>query len=47
MIKWYESLEVLFDKYKPINVDATERVAVLDLIRHILQYEPQKHPSAS
>ena len=43
----YESLEVLFDKDKPIDVDATERVAVLDLVRHILQYEPQKRPSAA
>lgn len=43
----WQSMEELFDYDKPVDVNATERVAVLDLIRHILQYEPQKRPSAS
>lgn len=43
---WY-SLEVLFDHDNPVGVSAAERADVLHLIRHILQYEPQKRPSAS
>ena len=43
---WY-SLEVLFDREKPVDVSAAERIATLDLIREILQYEPQKRPSIS
>lgn len=43
----YQTLEELFDYQKPVDLNATERVAALDLIRHILQYEPQKRPSAS
>ena len=43
----YQSLEELFDLEKPVDVNATERIAALDLIRFILQYEPEKRPSAS
>lgn len=43
----YQSLEEIFDHEKPIDVNATERVAALDLIRFILQYEPEERPSAS
>ena len=43
---WY-SLEVLFDHEKPVDVSAAERAAALHLIRHILQYKPQKRPSVS
>lgn len=43
----WHSLEVLFDHDKPVDVSVAERAAVLHLIRHILQYEPQKRPSVS
>ena len=43
----WQSLEEFFDYEKPVDVSATERVAALDLIHYILQYEPQKRPSAS
>jgi len=43
---WY-SLEVLFDHEDTVDISAAERAAVLHLIRHILQYEPQKRPSVS
>ena len=43
----WQSLEELFDYEKPVDINATERLATLDLIRHILQYEPQKRPSTS
>ncbi len=43
----WHSLEFLFDREKPVDVSAAERPPVLTLIRHILQYEPQKRPSAS
>lgn len=43
----WPSLEDLFGREKPVAVSAAEKPAVLDLIRDILQYEPEKRPSVS
>jgi len=43
----FDPLEKYFQEQKPKDVDDSEALAIIALLRRILQYEPEKRPSAA
>jgi serine/threonine protein kinase len=43
----FDSLEKYFQKQKPKDVDDSEALVIIALLRRILQYEPEKRPSVA
>ena len=42
----YDSFTTLFHEEKPREIDDKKEESVIDMLRQILKYEPEKRPSA-